>query len=152
MQTANDLTLHFTLDELTHSQTADRRGIDNTPSDEIVTNLIRVAQTLERVRVLLGSRPVSISSGYRSPDLNRAVGGARNSAHLYGLAADFICPGYGTPLQICKAIAASGIDFDQLIYEGTWVHLGLAKAGEKSRQQVLTAKFANGTASYREGL
>ncbi|VVE77373.1 D-Ala-D-Ala carboxypeptidase family metallohydrolase [Pandoraea sputorum] len=152
MQTTNDLTLHFTLAELTHSQTADRRGIDNAATDEAVTNLTRVAQTLERVRVLLGSRPITISSGYRSPDLNRAVGGAHNSAHLCGLAADFICPGYGTPLQICKAIAASNIDFDQLIQEGTWVHLGLAQPGQKNRRQVLTAKFANGVATYQEGL
>lgn len=152
MQTSNELTTHFTLDELTHSQTADRLGIDNTASDEIVANLTRVAQTLERVRVLLGSRPITISSGYRSPDLNRAVRGARTSAHLFGLAADFICPGYGTPLQICKAIAASNIEFDQLIQEGTWVHLGLAKAGEKARRQVLTANFSGGSATYREGL
>ncbi|PTE02718.1 D-Ala-D-Ala carboxypeptidase family metallohydrolase [Pandoraea apista] len=152
MQTANELTLHFTLDELTHSQTADRRGIDNSASEDVVANLTRLAQTLERVRVLLGSRPITISSGYRSPDLNRAVGGARNSAHLYGLAADFICPGYGTPLQICKAIAASGIDFDQLIHEGTWVHLGLAQPSQKNRRQVLTANFSGGTATYREGL
>ncbi|QDX22119.1 DUF882 domain-containing protein [Pandoraea pnomenusa] len=152
MQTANELTLHFTLDELTHSQTADRRSIDNTAPDDVVANLTRLAQTLERVRVVLGSRPMTISSGYRSPDLNRAVGGARNSAHLYGLAADFICPGYGTPLQICKAIAASNIEFDQLIQEGTWVHLGLAKSGEKARRQVLTAKFVNGAATYQEGL
>lgn len=151
MQT-NDLTLHFTLAELTHSQTANRLGIDNTPTSEIIDNLTRTAQTLERVRVLLGSRPITISSGYRSPDLNRVVKGARASAHLFGLAADFICPGYGTPLQICKAIAASNIDFDQIIQEGTWVHLGLAKAGEKSRRQVLTANFSGGAATYREGL
>ena len=151
MQT-NDLTLHFTLAELTHSQTADRLGIDNTPSAEIIDNLTRTAQTLERVRVLLGSRPIIVSSGYRSPDLNRVVKGARASAHLFGLAADFICPGYGTPLQICKAIAASNIDFDQIIQEGTWVHLGLAKAGEKPRRQVLTANFSDGAATYREGL
>lgn len=146
------LTIHFTLEELTHSQTADRRGIDNVPSDDIVENLTRLAHTLERVRVVLGSRPMTVSSGYRSPDLNRAVGGARNSAHLYGLAADFICPGYGMPGQICKAIAASNIDFDQLIQEGTWVHLGLAQPGQKNRRQVLTAKFSNGVASYQEGL
>lgn len=151
-QNQMNLTDHFSLSELTHSQTADRRGIDNSASDDIVANLTRVAQTLEQVRVLLGSRPVTISSGYRSPDLNRAVGGARNSAHLFGLAADFICPGYGTPLQICKAIAASNIDFDQLIQEGTWVHLGLAQGAVKNRRQVLTAKFTNGVASYQEGL
>lgn len=146
------LTLHFTLDEMTHSQTATRRDIDNTPSVDVVANLTRTAQTLEQVRVLLGSRAITISSGYRSPDLNRAVGGAKASAHLYGLAADFICPGYGTPPQICKAIAASNIDFDQLIQEGTWVHIGLAQPGQKNRRQVLTAQFGQGATQYREGL
>lgn len=147
-----NLTDHFTLEELTASQTAARRGIGNTPSADIIQNLTRTAQVLEHVRVLLGSRPITISSGYRSPALNSAVGGVRNSAHLYGLAADFICPAYGDPLTICKAIAASGIDFDQVIQEGTWVHLGLAPADQKNRRQLLTAHFGDGATTYREGL
>ncbi|WP_104655098.1 D-Ala-D-Ala carboxypeptidase family metallohydrolase [Ralstonia insidiosa] len=147
-----NLTDHFTLDEMVASQTAARRGIDNTPTPDIINNLTKTAQALERVRVLLGSRPITVSSGYRSPDLNRAVGGAANSAHLRGLAADFICPAYGNPLSICKAIAASNIDFDQVIQEGTWVHLGLAVAGQKNRRQLLTAQFGADGATYRSGL
>lgn len=147
-----NITDHFTLDEMVASQTAARRGIDNTPTPEIVVNLTRTAQTLERVRVLLGSRPITVSSGYRSPALNRAVGGAANSAHLRGLAADFICPAYGSPLAICKAIAASNIDFDQVIQEGTWVHIGLAASGQKNRRQLLTAQFGTDGATYRSGL
>jgi hypothetical protein len=146
------VTDHFTLEELTQSETAARRRIDNTPSSAVVENLTRTAQTLEQVRALLGARPVLISSGYRSPALNAAVGGATNSAHMTGLAADFLCPGFGNPLEICRKIAASNIFFDQLIQEGTWVHIGLAAAAQKSRQQVLTANFGPGATTYSNGL
>ncbi|ADG20410.1 Peptidase M15A [Paraburkholderia atlantica] len=146
------LTDHFTLEELTQSETATRRRIDNTPSPAIVENLTRTAQTLEQVRALLCSRPVLVSSGYRSPALNTAVGGAANSAHMTGLAADFICPGFGSPLEICRKIAASNIPFDQLIQEGTWVHIGLAPGGQKARQQVLTANFGVGGTTYTNGI
>jgi hypothetical protein len=146
------LTDHFSLEELTQSETAARRRIDNTPSPAVVENLTRTAQTLEQVRALLGSRPVLVSSGYRSPALNAAVGGAASSAHMTGLAADFICPGFGSPLEICRKIAASNIVFDQLIQEGTWVHVGLAPAGPKPRQQVLSASFGPGATTYVNGL
>ncbi|NUX55909.1 D-Ala-D-Ala carboxypeptidase family metallohydrolase [Paraburkholderia youngii] len=146
------LTDHFTLEELTQSETAARRRIDNTPSTAIVEHLTRTAHTLEQVRTLLGSHPVLVSSGYRSPALNAVVGGAANSAHMTGLAADFICPGFGTPLEICRKVAASGIVFDQLIQEGTWVHIGLARVGQKSRQQALTANFGAGGTTYTSGI
>ncbi|SIO50443.1 Peptidase M15 [Burkholderia sp. GAS332] len=146
------LTDHFTLDELTQSETAARRGIANTPSPAIVESLTRTAQTLEQVRTLLGSCPVLVSSGYRSPALNAAVGGSATSAHVQGLAADFFCPGFGSPLDICRKIAASGIAFDQLIFEGTWVHLGLGVVGQKPRNQVLTAHFGGGVTRYDTGL
>ena len=80
------LSEHFTLEELIFSQTAMRKGIDNTPAPDIVRNLRRLAGALEDVRALLGA-PVVISSGFRGEALNRAVGGARNSAHMRGLAA-----------------------------------------------------------------
>lgn len=146
------LTDHFTLGELTASEIAARRDIDNTPTAAIVKNLERTAQTLERVRVLLGSKPILVSSGYRSPALNTVVGGAKTSAHMQGLAADFTCPGFGSPLAICERLAASGLDFDQLIQEGTWVHIGLAVEGQKPRRQILTAKFGEGGTTYRGGL
>ncbi|WP_186247386.1 D-Ala-D-Ala carboxypeptidase family metallohydrolase [Burkholderia gladioli] len=146
------LTDHFTLSELTQSETAARRRIDNTPSSETLVNLTRTAQLLEKVRAELGDKPVLISSGYRCDALNRAVGGATNSAHGQGLAADFICPGFGSPLDICKRLAAARIEFDQLIQEGTWVHIGLAAAGKKPRHQVLTAHFGPGATRYTTGL
>lgn len=147
------LTEHFALSELVASQTAARRQIDNTPSPAIVKNLTRTAQLLERVRVLLGSKPILISSGYRSPTLNEAVGGAKTSAHMQGLAADFTCPGFGTPLDICHRLASLGVEFDQLIQEGTWVHIGLSPDGQKPRRQVLTAHFSGGgPTTYGSGL
>ena len=100
------LTIHFSLEELTCSDTAVRLGIDNTPSDEVMANLNILAQGLEQVRTLLSlnNRPILISSGYRCSALNEALHGASNSAHMDGYAADFICPDFGTPLDIVKKI------------------------------------------------
>jgi hypothetical protein len=121
---------------MTLSQTAARKGIDNTATPEIVANLKRVAATLEEVRALLGA-PILVSSGYRSPALNKAIGGSPTSAHMHGLAADFTAPGFGTVLQVARKISASTIAYDQLIYEfGTWVHIGLSSDG--LRQQDLS--------------
>lgn len=143
-----DLSEHFTLEELVTSQIATRRRIDNRPAPAIVENLRRVAAVLELVRALVG-RPVTVSSGYRSPALNAAVGGARESAHLQGLAADITVAGMA-PKDLAKAVITAGIEFDQLIYEGTWVHIGLA-AGTP-RNQVLTATFAPSGVVYSAGI
>lgn len=139
---------HFTLEELTFSQTASRKGIDNKPSLEAVAHLTRLAYCMEQVRALLAG-PMRITSGYRSPALNAAVGGAKTSAHMSGYAADFVCPSFGSPLEIVKAIAASGINFDQCIQEGTWVHISFDPA---MRREVLTAHFHEGEAYYTEGV
>lgn len=139
---------HFTLDELTFSSTAVAHGIDNTPSDEVAANLKTLAATLEEARSLLGF-PIHIDSGYRCPRLNEIVRGVPDSAHLTGFAADFICPQFGIPLEIVEKVAASGIRFDQLIQEGTWVHLSVAPA---MRQEILTAHFVDGKATYQRGI
>lgn len=147
------LTPHFTLEELVASQTAARRGIDNTPGPDVLKNLGILAEGLERARALLGA-PMLISSGYRCPALNTAVGGARNSAHKSGLAADFIAPGYGTPIQVCRLLEvhAAEIGFDQLIQEGTWVHIGFPAPNAAPRREVLTANFGAGGTTYSKGL
>lgn len=140
------LSEHFALEEFTASQTASRLGIANDPPPAVVNNLRTLARRLEAVRGLLGGRPLIISSGYRSPELNEAVNGSRNSAHLQGLAADFICPAYGTPQQILRALAGSQIIFDQAIEEfGSWVHFGL---GEEGKREVLVARLDNGKVRY----
>ena len=143
-----NLTEHFTLEELTFSPTAERQKINNTPPLEAVAHLTTLAEGLEKVRALLGG-PIRISSGYRSPELNAAIGGAKNSAHMSGFAADFVCPSFGSPLDIVKAIAASSIKFDQCIQEGMWVHISF---DPDMRREVLTAHFHNGEAYYTEGV
>ena len=135
------LTEHFSLAELTNSDTARLNGFDNTPNAEELLNLQRVAETMEKVRAVLG-KPILITSGFRSERVNMAVGGVWNSAHRLGLACDFICSQFGTPKQVAKAIVPHVKDFniDQLIYEcvgsSQWVHLGLSK--DAARNEVLT--------------
>lgn len=149
-----NLSPSFTLEEMTASQTAVRAGIDNTPDPTQENNLRQVADVLEQVRSLLGCHPIHVSSGFRCALLNHLVGGAPGSAHMKGLAADITCPAYGGPQEIAEAIVASNIQFDQLIFEGTWVHIGLAEGlYDKPRRQVLTALFRPGMAvTYLPGL
>jgi len=118
------LSEHFTLEELTFSDTAARYGLSNEPTARILENLRDVlAPGLEQVRALLGC-PVLVSSGFRSESVNAAVGGSIASQHRFGLAADFRAPDFGTPLEVAKAIEASAIQYDQLILEfGCWVHI-----------------------------
>ncbi len=142
------LSKNFSLTELVASQVATRKGIDNTPAPAIVANLTRLAVLLEQMRALVGA-PISISSGYRSPALNKAVGGAANSAHVLGLAAD-VSTAKLTSKALAMLIRQSDIAFDQLIYEGSWVHIALSAGAP--RRQVLTAKFAGGGVSYVAGI
>jgi zinc D-Ala-D-Ala carboxypeptidase len=127
------LTEHFTLEEMTYSETAARKGINNVPASgsQEYKNLQRTAETMEEVRTLLNDKPILVSSGYRSPQVNAAVGGSTTSAHMSGLAVDFHCPEFGTPKAICKHLHAhmQALAIDQLIHEyDTWVHLGLSAA------------------------
>lgn len=135
-----NLTPHFTLTELIASETAARRRIDNMPPAYVVTRLRRLAAALEQVREITG-RPIVVSSGYRCPELNKAVGGSSTSAHMSGLAADINCYPH-TPFELGKLIVNAGIEFDQLIQEGTWLHIGLAMDGVRPRRQLLTAVFS----------
>ena len=142
--TDKQLTPHFRLSEFTRSTEAQKRGIDNTPDEVHLTNLINLANTLEAVRALFGGVPVVISSGYRNPQVNKLVGGVPTSDHANGLAADFMVKGY-TVQQAVEKIAASNIQFDQLIKEPGWVHLGI---GKQMRREVLTlvgpGRYAHG--------
>ena len=150
------LSPHFTLGEFTHSQTAVRLGLRNEPGPAELHNLYRVAALLEQVRALCGGQAVLISSGYRSAKVNKAVGGARQSLHSQGRAVDFTAPGFGTPLQVCRVIRDSALDFDELIFEGAWVHLGITSMQVPAvggRRNVLTAHFERGQeAFYSTGL
>lgn len=144
------LSAHFWLSEFIVSQTAKRLGIENYPPPAIVIDLRRLAGRLEFVRALFGS-PLFISSGYRCGELNTFVGGAKSSAHLQGLAADFVIPSYGTPLAICQRIADSKIAFRQLIHEyGSWVHFSIAAIGMEDSRDLRT--ICSPTTGYKEGI
>jgi zinc D-Ala-D-Ala carboxypeptidase len=164
------LTAHFTLEELTRSNTGERLGIDNTPDLNTVAHLTVTAMGLEKVRALLGA-PLNIDSGYRCEALEKALtekdfanwcdrhglprGDASwpqyfaTKAHPQGYAADFLCPGYGSPLMVARTIAGSDIAFDQVIQEGTWVHVSF---DPRMRHQALTASFGPGGATYSGGV
>jgi hypothetical protein len=143
------LSEHFSLDEFTASQTATRQGINNKPSEKVVENLRMLAALLEQIRTLLGDRSIHISSGYRSLALNRYIGSHDLSAHVRGYAADFTCPAFGKPIEVAKKIAESNLKFDQLIYEGTWVHIS---CDPQNRRQLLTARFEHGHTYYTTGI
>lgn len=134
------LTEHFALSEFLVSQTAQRLGIDNTPSPEIVKNLTKTAEMMEKVRTLLGDKVITITSGYRCPKLNTAIGSSMTSAHVQGQAADFICPDFGSVREcVIKIAHDKGIEFDQLIREFDdgghgWVHIAWRN---NPRRQVL---------------
>jgi len=133
---------HFTLEELSFSAAAARLGLDNTPSPTVMTNLKLVAAAMEQVRARLGNRPIVVHSGYRSPEVNQAVGGIVTSTHCRGLACDFVCPAFGTPAEVALAILKSNIAYDQLILEYGWVHIGLAEEGLLARREALTKRAA----------
>lgn len=125
--------------------------IDNSPSAEIVSNLRVLAQGLERVRVALQGRPIHVNSGYRCVALNKKIGGAKNSRHMSGLAADIICPSFGSPLEVCRAIGDAGLAPDQIIHEfGQWCHVSFAAPGSSPRGELLT--IANAVRGYELGL
>jgi putative chitinase len=135
------LTPHFSLAELTVTN----QKIDNTPSKEIVEVLRTTAFYMEKVRELLGNVAITINSGYRSPDVNRAVGGTSNSSHTHGYAVDFTAYGH-TPLTISNILSKSNLKFDQLIYEKTWVHISF---DPRMRGNILTLK---GKGKYVKGI
>lgn len=143
-----NLSTHFTLEELTHSDLAVRRGLDNTPDADSIENLKILSSYLEGIRELL-KVPLIITSGYRSLKVNVAVGGSQYSAHTRGEAADFIAPQFGPPREVAKAIVESEIAFDQVIAEGSWTHFAI---NTRMRRQALTAHFQGGKVAYTDGI
>ena len=129
------LTEHFSSSELSYSDTAIAKGIDNTPPSYVLGKMLILAMGLEQVRSLLGDNPMTISSGYRCGALNVAVGSKSTSQHILGSAADFVCPAYGDIHKIVGAIVGSGIAYDQVIAEGLkhkqWVHISFSDRNRK---------------------
>jgi hypothetical protein len=133
-----NLTPHFTLQELTFSETAERNGWDNSPNEVELANLKRLADFLEQVKVVMGGKPIMISSGLRTKKVNDAVGSKDTSQHRLGCAADFKVPGV-TPDEVCRKVIASGIAYDQIIREyDRWIHISVPSSVDTApRRQAL---------------
>jgi hypothetical protein len=136
-----NLTEHFTLEELTHT---DHRELENIPNETELANLKRLAEFLEKVKTVLGGKPIMVNSAFRSKVVNDAVGSKDTSQHRVGCAADLRVPGM-TPDEVVKAIIASGIGYDQVIREfsdpvkgGGWTHVSIPnKMFDSPRKQAL---------------
>jgi hypothetical protein len=132
------MTPHFTLDELTASETAERNGWDNTPNEQELANLQRLAEFLEDVKEALGGKPIMVNSAFRNKQVNDAVGSKDSSQHRVGCAVDIRVPGL-TPDQVVRAIIASGLPYDQVIREfDRWTHLSVPNTPDAApRKQAL---------------
>ena len=132
------MTPHFTRDELTASETAERNGWDNTPNEQELANLQRLAEFLEDVKEALGGKPIMVNSAFRSKQVNDAVGSKDSSQHRVGCAVDIRVPGL-TPDQVVRAIIASGLPYDQVIREfDRWTHVSVPNTPEAApRKQAL---------------
>ena len=150
------LSKNFSLKEMTKSQTALRRGIDNEPGDEEEANLQQLCeQVLQKVRDHFG-KPVTVNSGYRSPELNKAIGGSTTSDHCKGMAADIEIPGVSN-YELADWIKEN-CEFRQLILEfytpgvpdSGWVHVSYNY--EENEKKVMTALKEDGKTVYKLGL
>ena len=132
------LTEDFTINEFIKSDTAKVHHIDNRPSVEVVENLKMLCKNvLQPLRNHIKC-PIVITSGYRSKALNEAVGGACNSQHLYGQAADIICP--SKKLEDIFMWIKNNLNFDQLLYEHSasahWIHVSYRNDGKNRKQAI----------------
>ena len=133
---------YFTMNELTHSATAIRKGIDNTPDNTAKANLTAlVANILDPLREAYG-KPIVVSSGYRCAKLNRAVGGVARSQHITGQAADIqsVSKSKAEHKKLFELAQRLRLPYDQLIdeYDYKWVHISFSSKG--NRRQVLHVK------------
>jgi hypothetical protein len=130
-----NLTEHFTLEELTHT---DHREFDNLPNESELANLKRLAAFLEDVKKVLGGKPIMVNSAFRSKQVNDAVGSKDSSQHRIGCAADIRVPTM-TPDEVVKAIMSSGLPYDQVIREfDRWTHVSIPNIPDAaSRKQAL---------------
>lgn len=139
------LSPNFTLEEMTVSETAVRKGIDNTPNAGQMENLRQLCKyILEPLRILVGA-PILVTSGYRSPALNKTIGGAKTSQHCLGLSADIHTNKYSID-KLYQLIKKSRLPYDQVIHEfGQWVHVSYAY---KTRHECLIATKVKGKTIY----
>tara|TARA_Y100001963_G_C6703520_1_gene410713 strand:- start:30 stop:500 length:471 start_codon:yes stop_codon:yes gene_type:complete len=146
------LSRNFMLREFVNSTTASRKGISNKPTEVHLSNLkILIDNVIQPLRDKIG--PIRITSGYRSPALNRAIGGSSRSQHSKGMAADiqFVRDNEMDNKVIFDTILEMGLEFDQMIneFDYKWIHISYNK--KKNRKQVLEAyKDDNNKTKYRE--
>jgi hypothetical protein len=139
------LSEHFTLEELTHT---DHREIENTPNSSEINNLKRLAEFLEKVKVAVGGKPIMVNSAFRCKALNDAVGSKDTSQHRVGCAADIRVPSM-TPDEVVKAIISANLDYDQVIREfDRWTHISVpnSPSGTSRKQALIIDK--QGTRAY----
>lgn len=136
------LSHRFMINEFIVSQEATRRSIYNEPSAVVIENLRWTAENMELVWLTLDKPCLIVSGGgYRSQQLNDAIGGSKNSDHLYGLAVDFISPRYGSPLSICYALQNSAVKYNELILEhDQWVHISFPHSNNVARLDRFTRR------------
>jgi hypothetical protein len=140
-----NLTLHFTLEELTFTE---HRQFDNTPNEQELANLQRLALFLEEVKKLLGGKAIIVNSAYRSEEVNRAVGSKDTSQHRHGCAADIRVLGM-TPDEVVQAIKASDLQYDQLIREfDAWTHVSIPNEEEHEPRLMSLIIDKSGTRTY----
>ena len=133
-----NLTVNFTLEELTRSDAAARNGWDNTPNEAEIENLKRLAMLLQQVKTAVGGKAVMINSGFRNKQVNDSVGSKDTSQHRLGCAADLRIPGM-TPRQVVETCIAANVPFDQIILEfDSWTHISVPNTPDaKPRGQKL---------------
>ena len=142
-----NLSPNFTYEEMIASETAARHNIDNTPPNEVLMNLRRLALFLEDVRKVL-DKPIQISSAYRSPLANEAVGGKKTSQHCRGAAADIKVKGM-TPNQVVQAIIKSGLPYDQVIREfDSWTHVSIPNGKDIAPRKQALIIDSKGTRAF----
>ena len=141
------LSLNFNLEEFTNSETAIRKGINNKPSEEIILNLqLLCLNVLEPIEKLI-NKQIIISSGYRSKELNSEIGGAKNSQHVEGKAADIKVKDISTE-DLFQIIIKSEIEYDQIIQEfDKWVHISYNE-GKNRKQKLRATKDQNNKTIY----
>ena len=140
-----NLSEHFTVDELTHT---DHRELDNTPNDAELANLKRLAAFLEEVKTILGGKPVMVNSAFRSKAVNDAVGSKDTSEHRLGCAADIRIPGM-TPDEVVKAVIASDLPYDQVIREfDRWTHISIPNTLDANPRRQALIIDKQGTRMY----